>query len=345
MSGLDNSRVLLIGGAGFIGHNLALKLRQQGREVCILDSLAVNNLNMFSSSNTKVANRELYLWILNARLQMLRDNDIELIVQDSRDYHAVAQVLSSKRPQTVVHLAAISHANISNKDPYSTFDHSLRTLENALDASRGVVEHFIFLSSSMVYGNFMQASVSEDEVCEPIGIYAALKYAGEKLVIAYEQVFNMPYTIIRPSALYGERCVSRRVGQIFIENAITGKPIQVDGDGEDRLDFTYIEDFCQGVSKAISRDEARNQIFNMTYGESRSLKELTCVLREEFPDVEIEFREKDKLTPDRGTLSVDKARRLIGYTPEYPIEKGYKEYIRWYREHYQDFERSKNGYF
>jgi len=197
----------------------------------------------------------------------------------------------------------------------------------------------------MVYGNFMQASVSEDEVCEPIGIYAALKYAGEKLVIAYEQVFNMPYTIIRPSALYGERCVSRRVGQIFIENAITGKPIQVDGDGEDRLDFTYIEDFCQGVSKVISRDEARNQIFNMTYGESRSLKELTCVLREEFPDVEIEFREKDKLTPDRGTLSVDKARRLIGYTPEYPIEKGYKEYIRWYREHYQDFERSKNGYF
>jgi nucleoside-diphosphate-sugar epimerase len=343
MSSLDNSKVLLIGGAGFIGHNLALKLRQQGREVCIVDSLAVNNINMFSSSSTKVANRELYLWILNTRLQMLRDSGIELLVQDARDYHSIAGILSSTRPQTVVHLAAVSHANISNKDPYSTFDHSLRTLENALDAARGIVEHFIFLSSSMVYGNFKQASVSEDEVCEPIGIYAALKYAGEKLVMAYEQVFDMPYTIIRPSALYGERCVSRRVGQIFIENAITGKPIQVDGDGEDRLDFTYIEDFCQGVSRAIACDAARNQIFNMTYGESRSLKELTCVLREEFPDVEIEFREKDKLTPDRGTLSVEKARQLMGYAPEFPLEVGYRKYIRWYREHYRAFERSRNG--
>ena len=248
MSSPNNSKVLLIGGAGFIGHNLALQLRQQGREVIILDSLAVNNFNMFSSSNTKVSNRELYLSTLGKRLKMLRDGGVELIVQDARDYHAVARVIEDKRPETVVHLAAVSHANISNKDPYSTFDHSLRTLENTLDAARGIVEHFIFLSSSMVYGNFKQVSVIEEEVCEPIGIYAALKYAGEKLVIAYEQVFDMPYTIIRPSALYGERCVSRRVGQIFIENAITGKPIKVDGDGEDRLDFTYIEDFCQGVN-------------------------------------------------------------------------------------------------
>jgi nucleoside-diphosphate-sugar epimerase len=343
MSSPNNSRVLLIGGAGFIGHNLALQLRQQGREVIILDSLAVNNFNMFASSNTKVSNRELYLSTLSTRLQMLRDSGVELIVQDGRDYHAVAGVLASKRPQTVVHLAAVSHANISNKDPYSTFDHSLRTLENTLDAARGIAEHFIFLSSSMVYGNFKQASVLEEEVCEPIGIYAALKYAGEKLVIAYEQVFDMPYTIIRPSALYGERCVSRRVGQIFIENAITGKPIKVDGDGEDRLDFTYIDDFCQGVSRVIACDAARNQIFNITYGESRSLKELTCVLREEFPDVEIKFGYKDKLTPDRGTLSVEKARQMIGYAPEFPLEVGYRKYMRWYKEHYRDFEKSRSS--
>ena len=97
-------------------------------------------------------------------------------------------------------------------------------LENA-------VEHFIFFSSSMVYGHFKEPEVSETTVCEPLGIYGALKYGGEKLVIAYNQVFDLPYTIIRPSALYGERCVSRRVGQIFIENALTTGEITLSGDG------------------------------------------------------------------------------------------------------------------
>ena len=123
-----------------------------------------------------------------------------------------------------MHLAAVAHANRSNKDPFSTFDHSMRTLENALDWARGVeLEHFIFFSSSMVYGNFRPPTVTEDHPLDPIGIYGALKLGGEKLVIAYNQVFGLPYTIIRPSALYGPRCVSRRVGQAFIESALVGR--------------------------------------------------------------------------------------------------------------------------
>ena len=133
--------------------------------------------------------------------------------------------------------------NLQSSDPFSTFDHSFRTLENALDSSRGKVEHFIYFSSSMVYGNFQEDTVNEDSPCEPLGIYGALKYGGEKLVIAYNQVFELPYTIIRPSALYGERCVSRRVGQIFIENALTTGEITLNGDGLDKLDFTYIGEY------------------------------------------------------------------------------------------------------
>ena len=108
------------------------------------------------------------------------------------------------KPNIVIHLAAVSHSNRSNKDPYSTFDHSLRTLENALDCSKNKVEQFIYFSSSMVYGNFNKKNVSEDTECNPLGIYGALKFSGEKLVIAYNQVFDLPYTIIRPSALYGK---------------------------------------------------------------------------------------------------------------------------------------------
>jgi nucleoside-diphosphate-sugar epimerase len=232
----------------------------------------------------------------------------------------------------VVQLAAIAHANRANKDPFSTFDHSFRTLENALDFSREGVERFVYFSSSMVYGNFEGEAVTEDRRCEPMGIYGALKYGGEKLVIAYNQVFKMPYVIVRPSALYGERCVSRRVGQAFIENALRGVKLSVNGDGSDALDFTYIEDLVQGLVLAIAKPEAKNEVFNLTYGGARTLNQMIAVMREQFPGIEVVYQPRDSLMPERGTLSVEKAKRLIGYAPAYPLEKGFVRYIRWYKE-------------
>ena len=266
--------------------------------------------------------------------KLLVEHQIPLIVQDARNYFMLSKLISEIAPQIVIQLAAVSHANKSNKDPYSTFDHSFRTLENALDSSRGKVEHFIYFSSSMVYGNFREESVNEDSPCEPVGIYGALKYGGEKLVIAYNQVFDLPYTIIRPSALYGERCVSRRVGQIFIENALTTGEITLNGDGSDQLDFTYIEDLLQGVQKIIENESSKNQIFNITYGNGRSLAEMAEIVKAHFPEIEINYQPKDSLTPDRGTLNTEKARKLIGYTPKFPLEKGYEQYINWYKEFY-----------
>jgi nucleoside-diphosphate-sugar epimerase len=183
----------------------------------------------------------------------------------------------------------------------------------------------------MVYGNFPSGFVTEDTPCEPLGIYGALKFAGEKLVIAYNQVFGLPYTIVRPSALYGERCVSRRVGQIFIENAMQDLEISVSGDGSDRLDFTYIGDLVNGIVKILENKNSENQIFNMTYGESRSISDMAKVLTAHFPKIRIKYLPKDRLMPDRGTLSVDKARRLIGYEPKYPLEAGFVNYIEWYK--------------
>jgi nucleoside-diphosphate-sugar epimerase len=226
----------------------------------------------------------------------------------------------------------VSHAGKSNKDPYSTFDHSLRTLENALDCARGNVEHFIYLSSSMVYGNFLTPEVEETHPLEPIGIYGALKVAGEKMVIAHQQVFDLPYTIIRPSALYGPRCVSRRVGQIFIESALNGSSLRIDGDGSEKLDFTYIDDLVEGICLILQQPASRNQIFNLTYGRARSIQDLVGIIRDNFPDVKVEHIERDKLMPFRGTLSTNKARELLNFTPNYPIEVGFPRYIQWYRD-------------
>lgn len=325
-------KIAVIGGAGFIGHNLALALAKQGANVEVIDSLQVNNLLAFSAKMPDLLNRELYLRIIHQRLDMLHGARIPLHVQDARDYHVLAQLLNHIKPQVIVHLAAVAHAGRSNKDPYSTFDHSLRTLENALDCARDSVEQFIFLSSSMVYGNFLTPEVDEEHPLNSIGIYGALKVAGEKLVIAYQQVFGLPYTIIRPSALYGPRCVSRRVGQVFIENALNGSKLRIEGDGSESLDFTYIEDLIDGVCLAIQNPVARNEIFNMTYGRSSSIQNLVSIIQRYFPHVQVEFVERDELMPFRGTLSVDKAVRMLGYKLKNPVEVGFPKYIEWYKE-------------
>lgn len=331
---IKGRKIVLIGGAGFIGHNLALHLQSLGAEISIIDSLQVNNLASFSATGVDSVNRKLYLRILNERQRLLQEANIPLFVQDARNYHALCRLISDIQPQVVIQLAAVSHANKSNKDPYSTFDHSFRTLENALDASRDRVEHFIYFSSSMVYGHFKEKAVTEESNCNPLGIYGALKYGGEKLVIAYNQVFDLPYTIIRPSALYGERCVSRRVGQIFIENALTGKDINIAGDGSDKLDFTYVKDLVKGIELVISKASGMNQTFNLTYGDSRSLADMAGIMQSNFDGLEVCYTPKDNLTPDRGTLSIGKAQSLLGYQPAYPLEKGYVDYINWYKSFY-----------
>jgi nucleoside-diphosphate-sugar epimerase len=331
--GVKGRRIAIVGGAGFIGHNLALSLAARGAAVSVVDSLQVNNLLAFSSAVASAKNRELYLRMIHERLELLNAAHVPLHVQDARDYHALSRVLAQLDPQVIIHLAAVSHAGKSNKDPFSTFDHSLRTLENALDFARGgSVEQFIFLSSSMVYGNFLTPEVDEDHPLNPMGIYGALKLAGEKMVIAYQQVFNLPYTIVRPSALYGPRCVSRRVGQIFIESALQDEPLRVDGDGAERLDFTYIDDLIGGITLALDRPEARNEIFNITYGSARSIQDLIGVLRREFGSLKVEHVDRDHLMPFRGTLSIAKAQRLLGFAPENPIDKGFPKYVQWYRQ-------------
>lgn len=332
MMDVSGRRILLIGGAGFIGHHLALELKSRGAEVSVLDGLQVNSLlSLHDDSVGPVRDRDLYVAMINERLELLRAAGIPLYVEDARDYMRLSLVVGRIQPQVVVLLAAVAHASRSNKDPYHTFDHSFRTLENALDISRDRVEQFIYFSSSMVYGNFDGDAVSEDRQCNPMGIYGALKFGGEKLVIAYNQVFKLPYTIVRPSALYGERCISRRVGQVFIENAIRGQNLMIKGDGQEGLDFTYVGDLVDGVRRCMERPEALNQVFNLTYGQARSLNHMASIAQAEFPGISVHHVERDALMPERGTLDISKARTLLGYTPANPLEIGYRKYIAWYR--------------
>ena len=330
---LKGKKIVLIGGAGFIGHNLAIHLKSCGAQVDIIDGMQVNNLLSLVDNVDNLPYPELSRAIIMERTQLLKTSEINIKVQDVRDYHALSRLLNEINPHVIIQLAAVSHANRSNKDPYSTFDHSFRTLENSLDWARNKsnVEQFIFFSSSMVYGNFKSDQVDEKNHCEPLGIYGALKYGSEKIIIGYNQTFDLPYTIIRPSALYGERCISRRVGQIFIENSLFGKEIVMADNGKESLDFTYIKDLVEGVTRCIGNKNALNQVFNLTYGKACSIADMAEIIKQNFPGIKVKNIERDKLMPQRGTLNVDKARDLIGYNPSWHLEKGYPQYIDWYK--------------
>ena len=325
-----SNKVLIVGGCGFIGHNLAVYLKKNKFNVTVSDSLNVNNY--FSHKKTNNPNKKFILNVLKERQILLKKKKINIIINDARNYKSTSKIINTLKPNYLIHLAAVAHANVSNKDPYSTFDHSMRTLENTLDACRSLtyLKRFVYLSSSMVYGQFKKRTLNEKDICDPLGIYASLKFGCEKLVVGYNQVFNLPYTIIRPSALYGERCVSGRVVQKFLEAALKKESLQMVGDGKEFLDFTYIDDLVHGIYLAMIKPKSINNTFNITYGKSRSLIDLIKVINKNIKNIKIKKVKRDKLIPFRGTLSVQKAKKLIGYKPKFNLEKGIPNLIKWY---------------
>ena len=158
-----------------------------------------------------------------------------------------------------------------------------------------------------------------------------MKLAGEIITKGLCNYYNINFTTIRPSAVYGPTDMNQRVSQIFIEKAIKGKKIFIQGKNE-KLDFTYIQDLVDGVILAATKKKGRNEIFNITNGKGRSLLEFVKILKKYFPNLDYEVVERDDFRPKRGTLSIRKAKKLLGYRPKFTIEKGIKNYLKYLEE-------------
>jgi len=236
-----------------------------------------------------------------------------------------------------VHLAAVAHITVTRADNYLAFKNSIITLRNSLDVAHALgLSRFVYFSSSTVYGNFKSATVDEESSVDPDTTYGAYKLAGELLVKSEWRDRNLPYTIIRPQALYGSRCVSRRVTQIFIENALDKKPLKINGDGSDKHDFTYIDDLTDGIARIFTHmDESKNETFCLTAGDARSTQNLADIVTRHIPGV-IEYGPADPEKPSRGTMSPEKAKRLLGWSPQYDLDRGMEATINWYKEFLND---------
>lgn len=344
--GLKGEHVLLVGGAGFIGHNFALDLADYGATVTIVDNLMVNSLidNVFTENPNPIQQQAYQLFLLD-RYKMLKARGINLVNSDARLYGDLSEIFDELQPTKVVHLSAISSAVEARKDPGLTFDLQLVTLRNVLELCRrrhSQVNQLMFLSSSTVYGDFEESSVDESVRPRPRGIYANAKYMGERLMRTYNHHYGLGTCIIRPSALYGERCISRRVSQVFIENALTGKPLLLEGGGDGRLDFTYIKDLTDGMCRALALHDGpgASETYNLTFGNARTIAELAAVVKSVVPGAVLEERPRAEDKPIRGTLDTTRARTKLGFEPRWTLEQGYRQYCEWYVE---QWERAKTA--
>lgn len=323
------AEILVTGGAGFIGSHIIRNLLKQGDHPIVFDSFV-----KFSFSPDKKSCFVLPEIMAEKRIEAIKDK-ITVIRADLNHPEAFGKALDECRPSGVIHLAGIPLANVANVAPQLAIDNNLLATLAVLNAikEKDFIKRFVYTSSSMVYGNFVKPMADEEHPTNPICNYGTTKLAGEILTRGMSNRYEFEHTIIRPSAVYGPTDYNHRVVQLFLEKAMKGEPLMLQGGGESRLDFTHVEDLAEGFVLALKSKNAINQTFNLTRGESRTLKELAEIISSHIPNVKTEIAPQEMKRPERGTLDISKARTLLEFNPEYSLEKGIAKYIGHIKEH------------
>ena len=225
-------------------------------------------------------------------------------------------------------MASFPRQKVVNANPAAGSRVMSEGLLNLLEASNKYdVRKFIYMSSSMVYGDFTD-DVTEDAICKPQGQYGIMKLAGEWLVKDYTRKSNLVHTIIRPSAVYGPLDVEDRVISKFLLTAMRGETLKVNGEKE-TLDFTYVEDAADGIVAATLSDNTENKTYNITKSHSVTLLNAAHLAIKLAGGGTLVVKNKDADFPSRGSLNIDAARKDFGYDPKVDVEEGFNYYYEW----------------
>ena len=312
----QHRKILVTGGLGLIGHNVVQRLMAQGHEVAVTDIRTNYGLVPQDELDYLIAERR-------KKIPDARIHSIDIADQDGMDW-----MFRQYQPDTVIHLASFPRQKVVNVNPMTGSRAMSEGLLNLLEAAKNhQVCKFIYISSSMVYGDFTD-DVTEDAECRPQGQYGIMKLAGEWLVRDYSRRGFFDHVIIRPSAVYGEYDVEDRVVSKFLLTAMRNGVIKVNGAGE-ALDFTYVEDAADGIVAAALGNSTANKTYNITKSHSRTLLDAAQLAVKIVGQGTIEVRDRDLDFPSRGALNIDAARRDFNFNPKVDVEEGFQRYYEW----------------
>ena len=316
-------KILVTGGLGFIGHNVVALLEAQGHTCVITDTKTTYGIIPQSELD----------YLISERRRKIRTDRIYGV--DIADREGIAWLIKEHSPDTVIHLASFPRQKVVNANPQLGSQTMSEGLLNLLEASvKHHVRKFVYVSSSMVYGNFKDLyseGVDELHPTDPIGQYGIMKLAGEWLVKDYQHRTNLAYTIIRPSAVYGPLDVEDRVVSKFLLTAMRSGEIQVNG-GNEQLDFTFISDAANGIATAAVSDNTDNMTYNITRGHARTLLQAAELAVRVAGSGTIRVNEPDGNFPSRGQLNTSRAYNDFGFRSEVNIEQGFNEYYAWLKD-------------
>ena len=311
-------KILVTGGAGFIGSHLVERLLADGHEVAILD-----DFNDFYDPEIKRGN-----------IAAVEDK-ITVHKADLRDASAVKTVFHSGKFETVIHLAARAGVRPSITQPQLYYDTNVDGTLHLLEAARAVgIDRFIFASSSSVYGLAKTVPFSEDlHLTQTLSPYAATKIAGEFLCSTYSHLYRMRIVVLRFFTVYGPRQRPDLAIHQFTRRISEGQAIDQFGDGTTRRDYTYIDDIIQGVMASLGYDGPLFDIFNLGESETIPLKDLIAAIEET-----LGRKATINLLPEQPgdvpltCADISKARRLLGYEPTTPLRVGLPRFVEWFHE-------------
>jgi len=315
-------KILISGGLGFIGHE-TVRCLSKDHDVYVMDSMTNYNFIPLDQMMTLFRQR-------NADHR----NQVPTKIGDIRDCVFVNNTVEEIKPDVVIHLASYPRQKVVLKNPSIASEVMSTGLINLLEASKGIVSKFVYISSSMVYGDF-DDMVEETHACNPRGQYAIMKYMGEKLVADYQKHFE--YAIIRPSAVYGPRDVEDRVLSKFVLGALRGETLEVRGATE-ILDFTYSTDVADGIALAATK-ACKYDIYNITKCETNpiTLEKAALTAIDLAGRGSIKLMERDWDFPSRGRLDNTRAIRDLGHKPIINFKTGCKQYVDWVKAHLNIF--------
>ena len=312
------SKILLTGGLGFIGHTIVRKLEDTEHTPVIIDNR--------SDYCGAIDHNELETLITERKALFkteVTDYNVDIV-----DGMRLDNIIEDERPDVIIHLAAFPRAKVVIHNPQVGCDVILKGLLNLLESCRKHnVKRFVFISSSMIYGDFEQDGNLETASTNPIEPYGIMKLCAENLVRNYNRLYGLEYSIVRPSAVYGPYDVVDRVLSKFIVKAKADETMSINGEGL-ALDFSYVDDVADGMILCATHPKAANETFNITRSIARTLVDAgNIIIDETNSNSELIVSENDGKYPKRGALDISKARDLLGFNPTVNIEEGLKQYI------------------